>query len=214
MSETFFLSIERINFIHFSPMRINLLWKGLLYHSLESCLISVTDKGVEVDSVIVGNYNNKIFRVEYFIKTNKNWETILCEVKTQFANERNLLNLQSDGNGNWTMNGQIAHQFNGCIDIDISLTPFTNTLPINRLKLKENKKHLINVVYIDILEKQVNPRQQRYTKLSATEYKYENVPNDFEAIITVDELGLVVNYPGLFVRTAIEKVNESERKVQ
>ena len=33
------------------------------------------------------------------------------------------------------------------------------------------------------------------------EYKFENVPNDFEAIITVDEWGLVVNYPELFVRT-------------
>jgi hypothetical protein len=32
--------------------------------------------------------------------------------------------------------------------------------------------------------------------------KYENVPNDFEALITVDLDGLVVDFPELFTRTA------------
>lgn len=70
--------------------------------------------------------------------------------------------------------------------------------------------HLIKVVYIDVLERQIKPLQQRYTKLSQAEYKYENVPNDFEAIITIDEAGFVVNYPGLFVRTAIQKINDDK----
>lgn len=47
---------------------------------------------------------------------------------------------------------------------------------------------------------------QKYTKLSDSEYLYENVPNDFEAKIQVDEFGLVVDYPMLFVRKSIEIV--------
>lgn len=185
-------------------MKKSLLWTGQFYNSLENCYVSISDESVNVNSVIIGTYNNKIFRVEYMIRTNKNWETILCEVKSLFANEMNHLHLESDGKGNWIMNGEPASQFNGCIDIDIPLTPFTNTLPIKRLKLLENEKQLIKVVYIDILEAQIKALQQQYRKLSLTEYKYENVPNDFEAVITVDESGLVVNYPSLFVRTAAE----------
>jgi hypothetical protein len=186
---------------------LNLLWIGQVYHSLESCLLSTTDAGTEVNSVIIGTFENKIYRIEYFIKTNQNWETVLLEIKSQFADKTDCLDFQSDGKGNWMTNGKHAEQFNGCIDIDISLTPFTNTLPINRLKLSESEKHLINVLYIDVLEQQTKPVRQRYTRLSETEYKYENVPNDFEAVITVDELGLVVNYPELFMRIATRESN-------
>jgi hypothetical protein len=57
------------------------------------------------------------------------------------------------------------------------------------------------VIYFDLLAQQVKPVHQRYTCRSETEYHYENVPNDFEATLQVDELGLVVDYPSLFVRT-------------
>ncbi len=93
------------------------------------------------------------------------------------------------------------NEFKGCIDIDISLTPFTNSLPINRLQWRLNKPQQIKVLFLDILSQEILAVQQRYTKLSETEYKFENVPNDFEAIINVDDSGMVVNYPELFVRT-------------
>ena len=59
-----------------------------------------------------------------------------------------------------------------------------------------------NGIYCDILAEQITPVWQKYTRLSDTAYHYENVPNDFEATIEVDEFGLVVDYPELFVRTA------------
>lgn len=81
------------------------------------------------------------------------------------------------------MNGKQADQFKGCIDIDIPLTPFTNTLPINRLKLDQDEEHQIQVIYLDLLEQQVISVKQKYIRLSKTEYHYENIPNDFEAKI-------------------------------
>ena len=50
---------------------------------------------------------------------------------------------------------------------------------------------------------QIEPVYQQYKRVSDTEFQYENVPNDFSATIEVDALGLVVDYPGLFTRTAI-----------
>ena len=44
---------------------------------------------------------------------------------------------------------------------------------------------------------------QVYKRISEEKYHYENIPNDFEADITVDENGLVVDYPSLFTRTEI-----------
>ena len=67
----------------------------------------------------------------------------------------------------------------------------------------------IQVIYLDLLEQKITPVKQKYTRLSKTEYHYENVPNDFEAKIEVDELGFVVDYPSLFVRSS--KLNTNYR---
>jgi hypothetical protein len=80
-------------------------------------------------------------------------------------------------------------------------------MPINRLNLSEKEAEQIKVLYVDVLGRKMMPVRQKYTKLSPTDYKFENVPNDFESVITVDDLGLVVNYPGLFERTYITESN-------
>ena len=182
-------------------MQTNILWTGIAYHSIENCVLTHSDESIEVTSMIVGAHDDKIYRVDYAIKTNRNWECISFEVTTQLSDNKETINYHSDGKGNWTKNGVPLNEFKGCIDIDISLTPFTNSLPINRLQWELNNPQQIKVLFIDILSQKMVAVQQRYTKLSNTEYRFENVPNDFEAIITVDELGMVVNYPELFVRT-------------
>ena len=178
----------------------NILWTGIEYHSLENLVLTKTEQGVEATSVIVGSYDDKIYRVDYLTKTNENWETIFFELRTQVSDKRDVVSYHSDGKGKWTKDGRPLNEFNGCIDIDISLTPFTNALPINRLQWKINQPQQIKVLFVDILNHQILSVKQCYTKLSETEYKFENVPNDFEAVITVDEMGLVANYPELFVR--------------
>ena len=185
-------------------MQRNILWSGIEYHSLENCIVAVTDAGTEVNSTIVGTYNNIIYKVAYQIRTNQNWETISCELSARLDDTILNLDFKSDGKGNWSENGKPTEKYSGCTDVDIPLTPFTNTLPIRRLELPEKEEQIIKVLYLDVLEQQIRSVQQKYTRLSQNEYKYENVPNDFEAVIRVDEDGLVVMYPGLFKRTIIK----------
>jgi hypothetical protein len=188
-------------------MQTNILWTGREYYSLENCLVNTTGNGSEITSIIIGHYEEKIYQVEYSIKTNINWETIFFEINARHSNQTQLIRFESDGRGNWMSEGKEESQFNGCLDIDIPLTPFTNTLPINRLHLAIGQTREICVIYLDLLAQEVRPVRQKYTRLSQLEYQYENVPNDFEAKIQVDESGLVVDYPSLFVRTAERKTN-------
>jgi hypothetical protein len=44
--------------------------------------------------------------------------------------------------------------------------------------------------------------EQRYTKISDAEYLYQSIVSKFETVLTVDENGIVVNYPGIFERIA------------
>ena len=183
-------------------MQINILWAGLEYNSLENCLVKLTHEGTHINSTIVGEYESKIYTVVYRLITNENWETICMDIEWQHSNKKESQKFESDGTGNWIVNGKAASQFKDCIDVDLSLSPFTNSLPINRLKLGTGESCQISVIYFDLLRDEIGPAHQNYTKLSSRKFKYENLPNDFEAEVSVDDSGLVVDYPKLFVRRA------------
>ncbi|MFD1140342.1 putative glycolipid-binding domain-containing protein [Larkinella insperata] len=188
-------------------MQLNLLWTGREYYSLENCLVETGESGSQITSTIIGQYEGKIYLVDYRIQTNPQWQTVLLEVRSRHSNQVQAIRLEGDGKGNWRQNGQVADAFAGCLDVDLPLTPFTNTLPIRRLGLQPDQSRQIGVIYCDLLAGQFTPVQQQYTRLAETAYHYQNVPNNFEAIIQVDEYGLVVDYPELFVRTAALTTN-------
>lgn len=182
-------------------MQTTIHWKGREYASRESCRITTGDEGLKVDSVIRGSYREKNYRIEYNILANSAWEVLTFSVTSQVNGGESLVALESDGKGSWkTREGLALDQFNGCIDIDISLTPFTNTLPIRRLNLSIGEASEIRVLYLDLLNEETKPVSQKYIRISQAEYLYQNIPNDFEALVTVDNDGLVVDYPGLFER--------------
>jgi hypothetical protein len=188
-------------------MQVNILWSGREYYSLENCLVSTTEVGLQIRSVIIGMYNDSIYKVEYVIRTTRKWETVSIELRSWNANKFRELKFENNGTGLWQNDGKELTAFKGCIDIDISVTPFTNTLPINRLQLQKNESQEIKVIHFDVFSDEIRSVTQRYTRLSERKYRFENVPNDFEADIEVDERGLVIDYPQLFVRSALVETN-------
>jgi uncharacterized protein len=183
-------------------MQTNIIWAGIEYHSTENCLINTTDRGTTIQSVITGLYEGKIYKVEYEILVNSHWQTTQVEIYARHSNRELEIILNGNSSGEWHMNGERTYEFNGCLDVDIPVTPFTNTLPINRLQLKENETKEVSVIYLDMLAFDVRTVKQLYRKVSAHAYQYENIPKDFEAEIKVDDKGLVIDYPQLFQRSA------------
>lgn len=189
-------------------MQKNITWSGVNNLSVENCVITINDNlGTKTRGTIMGIKSGAMFKVDYSITTNGDWQTLGFEIKAQLDSKINFIKFDSNGNGKWTVNGKPLPEFEGCIDIDISLTPFTNTLPINRLGLQPGDKKMVRVLYIDILKQDLLPVEQIYTCISATEYKFESLDNDFEAMLTIDEIGLVNNYPELFTLKMKEETN-------
>ena len=181
-------------------METKLLWAGLEYHSLEHCILKKSSKGYQARSTIIGVHEDRIYKVEYLVRTNARWETTSLELTAEFSERRQTQVYHGDGKGNWTKNGIPALEFAGCIDVDISLTPFTNSFPINRLSWRCNEPREIQVLFVDVLDQSTTVVRQCYTKRSDCQFKFETVPNDFEALLTFDASGFVLDYPGLFVR--------------
>ena len=110
--------------------------------------------------------------------------------------------LASDGAGHWRDGaGTELPHLDGAIDVDLPLTPFTNTLPIRRLALGAGHSADLLVAYILLPESRVIADPQRYVCLEPSRrYRYESLDSDFVREIEVDADGLVTTYPGLFRR--------------
>ncbi|WP_079242835.1 putative glycolipid-binding domain-containing protein [Chryseobacterium indologenes] len=178
-----------------------LIWKGIFYQSLEYFNLQSDDKNYTVESKIIGCHEDKIYSIEYKIHTDKDWIVQSFLIESEINNNKRTLTgkrIQDQ----WEINNAVHPEFNNFTFIDISLTPFTNTLPVNNLKLSENSSKKIDVIYIDVLNHHIRPVQQQYTRTTANKYLYENIENDFKAEISVDEKGLVTNYPRLFEKIA------------
>lgn len=84
----------------------------------------------------------------------------------------------------------------GCIDIDLSITPATNTLPIRRLGLAVGASAEVTAAWVRFPALIVAPLRQRYTRLAPDRYRYESLESGFTTELTVDDQGLIAHYPG------------------
>ena len=181
-----------------------IIWANQADTGLEHFALRRGDTEITADGIVIGVEENVAFRIRYQITCDLRWQ-VRKVVVTSLEENGQSISLMSDGFGNWTSeSADPIPEFEGCFDVDITATPFTNTLPIRRLNLTSGESAEIKVVYFSIPEMQVNVELQRYTCLetgsAGGKYKFESLDGGFTAVITVDADGLVEDYPTLFKR--------------
>jgi hypothetical protein len=176
-------------------------WEG---PGLEHLRLVTSDSGVVATGLVIGLEAGRPFRIGYEVRCDGLWR--VREVRAAAPDsERPVLELLADGEGGWKRRGgEPVPELDGCIDVDISATPFTNTLPIRRLGLEPGQSEELTVTYVRVPELLVGPERQGYRSLeerrSGGLYRFEALPSGFTAELPVDADGLVLDYPGLFRR--------------
>lgn len=138
------------------------------------------------------------FEVDYLVECDESWRTRLVRID---AADGRSVTFRSDSDGGWTDgNGNSLPALAGAIDVDISATPFTNTIPIRRAGLPVGGHIDITAAYVAVPELNVSTDAQRYTRIAESTYRYESLDSNFTRDVTVDREGFVIEYPGLFTR--------------
>jgi uncharacterized protein len=189
-------------------MKRQILWSPWIGSGLEHLRLHQQQQAIFADGLILGVQEQKPFRIHYEIQCTTHWKLRAVHISA-FSDEQQALSLLTDGEGTWTTeHGETIALLQGCLDVDISLTPFTNTLPIRRLALQPASQATIMMAYIAVPQMRVEVTQQRYTCLEVTpsggRYRFESLKHgasSFMAELPVDQDGLVLDYPGLFRRT-------------
>ncbi len=185
-------------------------WRPLEGEGLEHLTIrplhASVGAAIRAESVVIGERDGAAFGVRYRIDCDAAWRLTSFIIETTGGRRLHLL---SDGAGHWrTAEGIPLPQFDGCIDIDLSATPFTNTLPIRRLGLARDAGTVkLNILYVPFDSFEPTVDIQRYTCLDDGKlYRFEEDDDSFAADLPVDADGLVIDYPYLFRRLSPETI--------
>jgi len=109
------------------------------------------------------------------------------------------MELAADAEGRWRSGGEELPAVAGCLDVDLSLTPATNTLPLRRLPLAPGESREVAAAWVLFPSLEVKPLAQTYTRLDAHRLRYESATG-FSTEIEVDDSDLVVRYPPFWER--------------
>lgn len=167
----------------------------------EHVVLNETPRGVTAEGVVVGSRFGTPYGAHYRVELARDWT--VRRVLVALTDARTLV-VSADGNGHWRdIDGKPLAALDGCIDVDISATPLTNTLPIRRLGLKNGERREIRVAYLALPALTIEPAEQAYTCIEPRRrYLYEGLFRQFQAELAIDANWLVEDYPTLFKRIA------------
>jgi hypothetical protein len=181
-------------------MKLEVLWRQLVGTGAEHLVLTL-NHDIHADGLAVGEIDGTAYRIHYEILCDAAWNLRRVQITDLLAS--NVFVLRRDQDNHWTdLESAALQKLDGCSEVDIMVTPFTNTLPIRRLDLKPGEAREVSVAYIGLPGLQLSRMEQRYTCLSHDEnggtYRYESLKSGFVAELKVDTDGLVVDYPNIF----------------
>jgi hypothetical protein len=116
--------------------------------SLEYAVLSRTQDGYELRGDIVAAHDGEPVRVSYRLRCGADWRSrdLACEQRRGVTEA--ALRLAVDAGGRWSLNGTPVDGLSHCTDIDLGLTPSTNSLPVNRLSLSLGERAEITAAWV------------------------------------------------------------------
>ena len=185
------------------PERRDIVWQSLPGPALELLTVPQDDQAVRFQSVVIDAGPTPV-PARYEIHTDAGWRVRRCHVRLLGAPEGQIV-LQSDGNWNWTDGaGAALPALARCIDVDLTATPSTNTLPIRRLGLRPGHSTDIDVAWIQFPDLAFKRSLQRYTCLEQTvdggRFRFLALDGGFTTDLPIDAGGFVLDYADRWTR--------------
>lgn len=173
-----------------SPLA-SILWQNPYDGSTELCRLVRTPSGAAFEGLVLVPVGGEPARVDYRIEADERWVARRADLRIRTAGSEAAIELVHEGD-RWIVDGRDRDALLGCVDLDLRVTPATNTLPIRRLGLPVGERAEVRAAWVGFPGLEVESLDQSYERLGADSYRYR--AGDFEADLLVDDAGLVVRY--------------------
>jgi hypothetical protein len=173
-----------------------LLWQrvdtvGVEYAELEGDPLRLQGEVVVVE-------DGTPFAVSYRVDCDDAGLTARAHLQVKRGGVRDELTLLRRPAGDWTANGRALPELHEIADVDLSVTPSTNTPPIRRLRLGIGQAAEVTAAWVRLPSLEIAPLRQVYRRIAASTYAYEAPDLPFHAQLEVDGDGVVQSYGNLW----------------
>ncbi len=179
-----------------------IVWRQLDQSGVEYAKLVAVDGEWYLTGSVVVVQDTMPCELRYRVVIDHRWHTVNADIRGTLGLQPVSIQIANDPQLGWAMNGGLCAGLDGCIDIDLSFTPATNTLPIRRLGLTIGESADVSVAWLRFPEMALERMDQRYTRTGESTYRFESGGGTFMREITVNADGVVLTYPGLWERLA------------
>jgi hypothetical protein len=179
----------------------DVLWQREGQTSLEHFRLSKLPGMFALQGILLSGGEAAPQQIHYMVSCGLDWVTQAVHVTLIEGEQVRRLQLERDGSGIWRRDTEVLPEFEGLHDVDLQITPATNTLPIRRLQLDPGESADTDALWIRFPELALERLPQRYTRAAENQYTYESRGGAFRADVDVDDEGVVVRYGNIWRRT-------------
>jgi hypothetical protein len=178
-------------------MERTVLWKMLDEVGLEVSSLRVSSVGVQLDGTVLTVTEGRPLEVRYAVRCDPSFATRSAIIHIP---DGPSVVLQAREGGRWMRGRGALPAMEGVLDVDISVTPSTNLLPIRRLEIPVGAEVAVDAAWVRLPRLEVERARQSYRRLAERRYRFTHLDSGFTAELEVDELGMVVRYGDLWER--------------
>ena len=179
----------------------SVLWRRRDEPSFELARFREYHDGFILEGRVLTVFGDEPCEVHYSVWCGLDWSTRGADVFVMDGREPRRLVLRRDDEDHWWREGtHHLPELDGLRDIDLAVSPATNTLAIRRLALQPGESAGAEAAWVRFPELTLERIPQRYTRTSERHYHYES--GDFAADLEVDDQGVVIHYGELWERVA------------
>ena len=173
-----------------------ILWQDVETGALDRCRLETGPDGLRLSGTVLTAEFGSPLDVRYRVETAPDGLTRRFGLELDGGAVRRVL--LADGAGRWRwQDGPELAEVAGALDVDLTVTPATNTLPIRRLAgLEVGQAADLQMAWVQFPDLEVIGSAQRYQRLAPDRWRFST--GDFSAELRVDPEGLVLEYGGLF----------------
>jgi hypothetical protein len=191
--------------MEFAPLPQTAAWRHVdARDGFESVFLRDVASGHVIDGHTAAIEDGVIWAVHYTIEVDEQWVTQHCRAWSWSEHGEREVQLSRDAAGRWRVDGVLAPELDGCLDVDLESSACTNMLPVRRARLAPHRSMDAPAAYLRAPSLTIERLEQRYLRLSsdddafAFEYRSPRFGVECELRFAVD--GLVLDYPGLATR--------------
>ena len=179
-------------------MSQSILWRGIYLRGHEACRLYQLNNEWCLEGTAVFSSDDRPCRLTYLVACDSSWNTLRGAVSGWVGSDDVKVEISVDEFHRWRLNGVENSDVSGCIDLDLNFSPSTNLLPIRRLNLQVGQHSEVKAAWLRFPSFKLEPLSQVYTRLDESTYRYSSAGGQFVCDLTVNDVGLVTEYPGLW----------------